>query len=122
MVTALEHERVSARQVERNMTARPARSTHAWAQLSQPRFGSTVRDGGAAPELVYCCQENTRNPRERVVKGPRPIWLSRERDRGTCTCCWPDRRATLLKELTRAADTASVRIQDLVALLAFEFF
>ena len=45
MVTALEHERVSARQDERNMTPRPSRSTHAWAQLSQPRFGSTVRDG-----------------------------------------------------------------------------
>ena len=40
--------------------------------------------------------------------------MSRERDRGTCTCCWPDRRATLLKELTRAADTASVRIQEVI--------
>ena len=27
----------------------------AWAQLRQPRFGSTVRDGGAAPVLVYHC-------------------------------------------------------------------
>ena len=52
VVTALEHERDSAREVERNMTARPARSTHTWAQLSQPRFGSTARDGGAAPLRV----------------------------------------------------------------------
>ena len=69
MVTALEHERVSARQVERNMTARPARSTHAWAQLSQPRFGSTVRDGGAAPVLVYHCIKNTSGARAAAFCG-----------------------------------------------------
>jgi len=42
--------------------------------------------------------------------------LSRERDRGTCTCYRPDRRATLLKELTRTAGAASVvRLQEVMS-------
>ena len=63
MVTALEHERVSA--VENNMTTRPARSTHAnEGAVSQPRFGSTVRDGAQ-----HRCRFNVvkRIPATRVI-------------------------------------------------------
>ena len=52
MVTALEHERVSARKVERKYDGEAGEEhTHVGA-VSQPRFGSTVRDGGAAPLRV----------------------------------------------------------------------
>ena len=77
----------------------------AWAQLSQPRFGSTVRDGGAAPVLVYHCIKNTSGARATASCGV-------TENRGTC----PGETGTAasLRELTRAAGAAFVGAQEVI--------